>query len=312
MGVRTLENLDVTKCRCRGSNAECLQCFGTGIITASETNYVASGDAKRSTATPSISILDPKFSQRPNKMSMEQAIVAHGTVGGDQATPLRFAEAVRAIKAFREADPTLIGPHANALLDTFKVALKFAKPKFCKFMNNMYSISTRQGVPSREKAKLLTVRTALLQGSLKFTAAQVSVLDEAFRLAAKGLSAYEDKTFRIQLIALKDRLKTLEPKPAEQAPLTVPVGKTGLVLACPDDDLNEEQTSKFVERIKDRKIDHVYFVGTNNGFEKFKAKFSQVSMLHIKTEADLKRVMSSSSVCTLRLQSENSDIKLAL
>jgi len=312
MGVRTLENDGVMKCRCRGSNSDCFHCFGTGIIATAEPVDVSSFDVKRSTATPSTSILDPKFAQRSNKMSMEQAIISHGTLNGDQATPQRFADAVRAIKAFREADPAHIGPHADALLDTIKGALKFAKPKFRKFMNNMHSISTRQGVPSREKAKLLTVRSALLQGSLKFTAAQISVLDEAFRLASKGPAAYEDKTFRIQLIALKDRLKTLEPKPAEPAPPTVPVGKTGLVLVSPDNYLSEGQTSQFLERLKDRKIDHVYYVGTDEGFDNFKVKFSQISALHIKTEAELKAVMSSSSVRTLRLQSENSDIKFAI
>ncbi|WP_315920964.1 hypothetical protein [Mesorhizobium sp. SP-1A] len=307
-----MENDGVMKCRCRGSNSDCFHCFGTGIIATAEPVDVSSFDVKRSTATPSTSILDPKFAQRSNKMSMEQAIISHGTLNGDQATPQRFADAVCAIKAFREADPAHIGPHADALLDTIKGALKFAKPKFRKFMNNMHSISTRQGVPSREKAKLLTVRSALLQGSLKFTAAQISVLDEAFRLASKGPAAYEDKTFRIQLIALKDRLKTLEPKPAEPAPPTVPVGKAGLVLVSPDNYLSEGQTSQFLERLKDRKIDHVYFIGTDDGFDNFKAKFSHVSTLHLKTEAELKAVMSSSSVCTLRLQSENSDLKLAI
>lgn len=300
-----MENLDVMKCLCRGSNAGCLQCFGTGIVAATEPFDVVTVDIKRTTAVPSPSILDPKFSQRPNKMSLEQAVMALGTVNGDRKTAHNFANAIRAVKAFRDADPSTIGPHATALLDTIKSALKFDKPKFRKLMNNMQSISTRQGVPSREKAKLLTVRSALLHGSLKFTPAEISVLDEAFRMAAKGIEAYEEKPFRIQLTALKDRLKTLEPKSAAPAPATVPAGSTGLVLVSPDDKMSEGQTEQFLERLKDRKIDYVYFVGTAEGFENFKSEFKHVSMFHIKSEIDLKAVMSSTSVATLKLQSEN-------
>lgn len=308
MGVRTLDNLDVMKCRCRGSNAACLHCFGTGIITETEPTQTLVFKAKQPTMPASPSILDPKFVERPSKLSLEQAIMFHGTHEGDQKAARRFAKAVHAVKSFRDADPHYIGPHADAVLDSIKSALNFDKRKFRRFMFDVEDITRREGVTSREKAKLLTIRSALLHGSLKFTPEQVSVLDEAFRTSTKGIDANQDKPFRIQLIALKDRLKTLESKIS--APDKAPTRNSGLVLMLPDNQISDGQAEQVMDRINERNVDHVFFFGTENGFDAFKAVFPQISTHHVKDNAELKTIMASTSIGTLKLQSESNELKL--
>jgi hypothetical protein len=103
---------------------------------------------------------------------MEQAIISHGSIDGNKNIALALARTVRITKYLRDIDPSTIGPHANALLETIKKSLNFDKLNFCKFIQGMHSITAYGGVLPHEKAKQLTIRSALLQGSLKFTAAR--------------------------------------------------------------------------------------------------------------------------------------------
>jgi hypothetical protein len=216
-----------------------------------------------------------------------------------------LARTVRITKYLRDIDPSTIGPHANALLETIKKSLNFDKLNFCKFIQGMHSITAYGGVLPHEKAKQLTIRSALLQGSLKFTAAQVVVMDIAYRLGKIDRDLDEEKVTYEQISALKSLLKSLEPRPINPAPSSVPSGKSGLVLVSPDNSLSDEQISRFQERLDSRKIDHVYFIGTDEGFGDFKSRYSNLSSLHVTTKDELKSVIKSSSVSTLRLSSQN-------
>lgn len=305
MGVRELQVDETIKCRCRGSNSECLYCFGSGVITPSNKLEIPNADFKRQAKLPSISILDPSFTQRPGKLSMEQAIVSHGSINGNHNIAQTVARTVRIIKNLRDADPSIIGPHANALLETIRKSLNFDKQSFCKFIQGMRIIAVDNGISCHEKAKQLTIRSALLQGSLKFTASQVAVMDQAFRLASNDIDLNQEIITEQHLSTLQSLIKSLEPKPKTSAPVAVPYGKSGLVLVSPDDCLSDGQIRKFQKRLNSRKVDHVYFIGSDEGFGDFEAKFTNISSLHVKTDEELKSVMKSSSVSTLRLASEN-------
>lgn len=311
MGVRTLKINDITKCRCRGSNSECFQCFGSGVITPTNEVEIPSANLKRPARLPSISILDPSFTQRPGKLSMEQAIISHGSIDGNQNIAQALSRTVRITKYLRDADPSSIGPHANALLETIKNALQFDKHKFNKFIKVMNKIISCEGASLHEKAKQLNIRSALLQGSLKFTDFQVAIMDEAFRLASSAHYTNNEEPIGELLITIKSLLKSLEPMSKNPAPSSVPLGKSGLVLVSPDNSLSDEQINKFQERLNNRKIDHVYFIGTDEGFGDFKARYRNLSTLHVKTNDELKSVMKSSSVSTLRLVSESKSYELS-